>query len=182
MYIYFLPVASIHGSPSTGPITSSKDALIPIPTHDGGLEHTAARFLPPQSWINMAQSGEIILFPPQLYLLSLIAPFLSPQNVPSIMDPEQLSHQRQLLKDFLKTGEPPWAEKCISPTQLMKRKEDGRVVLGLDKPGPELRDSGRKGDADRVALVAFAREGPRNVEIRWRKDVLEAEREFKEKL
>lgn len=56
------------------------------------------------------------------------------------------------------------------------RKSDGRSVLGLDKPGPELVGSGRGGDGERVVLVRFSKEGPRDVEVRWRKEVLEEER------
>ena len=56
------------------------------------------------------------------------------------------------------------------------RKSDGRSVLALDKPGPELADSGRRGDDERVVLVKFSKEGPRNVEVRLRRDVLSEER------
>ena len=40
----------------------------------------------------------------------------------------------------------------MSPHNLFIRVSDGRVVLGLDKPGPELKDSKRGGDWERVAL------------------------------
>lgn len=77
--------------------------------------------------------------------------------------------------EFVKTGEPAWGEKCISPTVLGlpggKRREDGRVVLGLDRPGPEV-DGKRKGDTERVVLVEFKKEGPRRLEVESRKDVL----------
>lgn len=57
------------------------------------------------------------------------------------------------------------------------RKSDGRSVLGLDKPGPELKGSGRGGDESRVVLVKFRKEGPRDVEVRGRAEVLREERE-----
>lgn len=69
-----------------------------------------------------------------------------------------------------------WSDKCMSPTGLLMRKSDGRSVLALDKPGPELAGSGRGGDNERVVLVKFSKEGPRDVEVRWRKEVLEEER------
>ncbi len=73
-----------------------------------------------------------------------------------------------------------WADKVMSPTGLFMRKTDGRSVLALDKPGPELADSGRRGDRDRVVLVRFSKEGPRDVEVRFRREVLaEEEREGK---
>ncbi len=71
----------------------------------------------------------------------------------------------------------PWADKVISPIGLLMRKSDGRSVLGLGKPGPELRDSGRGGDEKRVVLVKFSKEGPRNVEVRERKGNLDEEKE-----
>lgn len=57
--------------------------------------------------------------------------------------------------------------------------KDGRSVLGLDHPGPELERSGRGGDGERVVLVRFRKEGPRDVEVRFRKEVLEEERRGK---
>ena len=83
--------------------------------------------------------------------------------------------------DFLKGdggdgGNVTWAHKCMSPIGLMMRKSDGRSVLGLDKPGPELNDSGRSGDKKRVVLVKFGKGGPRDVEVEERSNVLDAER------
>lgn len=69
-----------------------------------------------------------------------------------------------------------WADKVMSPVGIMMRKSDGKSVLGLDKPGPELKDSGRRGDEARVVLVKFGKDGPRSVEVRPRKEVLEEER------
>lgn len=78
--------------------------------------------------------------------------------------------------DFVGTSNPPWGEKCISPTALAmpggKRREDGRVALGLDKPGPELAGTGRKGESDHVVLVEFKKEGPRRVEVMLRSKAL----------
>lgn len=191
MYLYFLPLAQEHpssnstsssSSSSTPPLPTSHEAIIPLPTPDGGIEHTAARFLPPSAWLKQADAGEIILFPPQYFLLHLIAPFLSPESVPNVLDRAQLGQQRELLKEFLKSSEPPWAEKCISPRQIMKREGDDRTVLGLEKPGPELEESGRRGERERVMFVDFTKEGPRRVEVAWRKDVLEGQKEVKEKL
>jgi len=182
MYIYFLPTVQ---APAVGDAVvgaaAAKDgpAMIPIPTHDGGQEHTEARFLPAQQWIDMAQSGEIILFPPQLFLLHLIAPFLVP--APGKQSNETaLTDQRTQLRQFLQTSDPPWGDKCISPIQFMKLKSDGRIVLSLDKPGHELEGSERRGEKERVVLVNFKKEGPRNVEVKWRKDVLVNERGDKE--
>jgi hypothetical protein len=92
----------------------------------------------------------------------------------------ELQAQRDAVLEFLKgDGDGKgvkWADKVISPTSVLMRKSDGRGVLGLDKPGPELAGSGRSGDEERVVLVKFGKEGPRNVEVRLKKDVLAEER------
>lgn len=54
--------------------------------------------------------------------------------------------------------------------------KDGRSVLGLDYPGPELEGTGRGGDKERVVVVRFGKEGPRDVEVRERAEVLGEER------
>lgn len=183
MYLYFLPVAqpaSVTGLiNNSGETNSGRNAIIPAPTHDGGQEHTEARFLPAQTWIDMAQRNEIILFPPQLFLLHLIAPFLGIDQQPN---EAALMEQRSKLRAFLTTSDPPWGAKCISPIQLMKRKSDGRTVLSLEKPGHELEGSERKGEKERVVLVNFKKDGPRNVEVVWRKDVLDSEKPSSSKL
>jgi len=187
MYIYFLPLTS-NNIPSTSGITSTSDAVIPVPTHDGGLEHTEARFLPASKWISMQDSGEVILFPPQLFLLHLLSKYLpepassSDGTIPKEYSHDELLAQRSALKQFVKTSDPPWGEKVMSPTQIMRRKEDGRNVLALDKPGPELEGTDRRGDSEFVVLVNFKKEGPRDVEVRLRKEVFEDERHGKEKL
>lgn len=71
---------------------------------------------------------------------------------------------------------------CISPTVLAmpdgKRRADGRVVLGLDRPGPEVEGT-RKGEKEHVVLADFTKEGPRRVEVRVRKEVFAERREVK---
>lgn len=68
-----------------------------------------------------------------------------------------------------------WGEKVMSPIGILMTKE-GRSVLGLEKPGPELNGSGRSGDEKRVVLVRFGKGGPRDVEVREKKSVLEEEK------
>lgn len=47
---------------------------------------------------------------------------------------------------------------------------DGRSVLDLQRPGLELQGSGRKGERDRVVILGFRKEGPRKVEVKWRRE------------
>ena len=60
----------------------------------------------------------------------------------------------------------------MSPIALGDRLPDGRVALGLNHPGFELDGSDRKGDEERVVLVNFKKDGPRDLDVAWRKDVL----------
>lgn len=209
MYIYMLPLsrASPTGtsrsvSPNPGSLDNDDgpETVIPPPTHDGGKEHTAARFLPAATWLRLATSGRIILFPPQFFLLHLLSRFLTPQHASSastaatatatatttttpVLSNEILEKQRKEMLEFVKGGDPTWGTKCISPTVLALpaggRRADGRVVLGLDRPGPEVQGQGRAGEKEHVVLVEFKKEGPRRVEVGLKKDVLAQGRESK---
>lgn len=179
MYLYFLPLAQ----------PSVPDALY-IPTPDGGIEHTAARFLYPLEWLSLLQAGSIRLLEPQFFLLSLIAQHLSqPPSSHSIgsVAPshthETLAAQRISLLDFVKTGDPPWGEKCISPWTAKKR--HNRLVMRLDLPGPELEMTNKRGDDERVICLEFGDKGEisaRKVEWRTPREppVLKDEEEQKE--
>ncbi|KAF5027121.1 hypothetical protein F66182_786 [Fusarium sp. NRRL 66182] len=229
MYLYMLPQSR-----------SNIPSEMHIPTPDNGIEHTAALFAPAQSFLSRASTNSIILFPPQAYLLTLVANIL--QNTPG--GPLQIASQRERLLSFLervpttededinlsemmshveefkrmngeellqqlmkedgvgsieeyiqlqharlgsfneksnthKTAMIPWGDKVMSPHNLFIRKDDKRIVLGLDKPGPELKGSDRGGDWERVVLVNFGKGGPTNVEVRRREDVLDEERKSK---
>ena len=185
-----LPLSSSISSSSPDQTT---ETIIPTPSHDGGLEHTAATFAPASTWLSRARKNNVILFPPQFFLLNLISPFLTSPCPGSTPSPEFYASQRTALLKFLKkvptskedpsplkTHLIPWSEKVISPTVMFVRQSDKRYVLGLDKPGPELRGSGRGGDWERVVLVDFKMEGPRDVEVRGREEVLKEEKEVKQ--
>ena len=176
MYIYFLPLT--HTSKNI-----ASEAVIPIPTSDGGLEHTAALFGSCKEWLDQAQRNDILLFPPQFFLIFLLAPFLD-VSYSSTLSTNELQKQRDKLLEFvLRDGDGKgvkWADKVISPVGLLKRQSDGKNVLALDKPGLELKDSGRKGEEERVVLVNVSKEGPRDVEVRLRKEILDEERAGKD--
>lgn len=165
MYCYFLPTTANISIPG------SRTTLIPVPTHDGGIEHTAAQFLPAEKWLSMAQANEIILFPPQFFLLTMVSQFLTPAATTPLTT-EVLEQQRKQLREFLKGGDPSWADVCISPQALIGKIGDGRTVLSLENPGEGLEKKGRRGVRDYVVQVHFSKEGPRNVEIKTRKEVM----------
>ncbi|KAL9595624.1 MAG: hypothetical protein Q9219_006330 [cf. Caloplaca sp. 3 TL-2023] len=161
MYLYFLPLAN-----------SNIPQTLHIPTSDGGIEHTEAEFLPATEWITRAQEDKIILFPPQFFLLSLIAEHLKSPVPGGLGHPstKTLQSERDFLSSFLKTGDPPWGEKCISPRTL--KKEGKNLILALDEPGSELEGTNRRGDAERVVWVRQkGKEGMSGLEVGWRRDV-----------
>ncbi|KXS96460.1 hypothetical protein AC578_3233 [Pseudocercospora eumusae] len=181
MYLYFLP--TLASTPiSEGQADSEAEVSIPSPTTDGGKEHTTARFLPASAWCRLAQEGRIILFPPQFFLLHQVAQHFddlrSPTDYASISrDPvprEELEARRRRLVQFVKSGNPPWTDMCISPQTMPppKKREDGKQVLALHKPGPELKDTDRAGCTEQCVLVDFKREGPRRLEVVSRDEAL----------
>lgn len=202
MYIYFMPLAeSPHRTPggrNSGPVDVD---VVQTPTPDGGVEHTAATFADASEWLRRQRRGEIVLFPPQCYLLTLVAEVfasVSPESVGNDAE-ARYAAQRRALVDFVRrtptAASPaaegakglhpsaliPWSEKVMSPHTLFIRDSDDRIVLGIDKPGPELKGSGAGGDFERVVLVKFAKGGPQDVEVRGREEVLREEKALKEK-
>ncbi|KAB8072584.1 hypothetical protein BDV29DRAFT_177150 [Aspergillus leporis] len=171
MYLYFLPLPLESEKSLLGEIPAEGEREeFQIPTSDGGVEVTEARFLPASEWLRMAGTGEVMMFPPQYLLLHLVSQFLDREHrVPDSV--HELRRRRTELVDFVHSGTPPWTEKCISP-KMLKVSSDGRTVLALDHPGPELKDSDRQGEPDRVVLVQFKKGAAQQVEVRWKKDIL----------
>ena len=112
-----------------------------------------------------------MLFPPQMFLLMMVGRFLTPvrQDAYSNID---LLRQRRALEAFVHAGDPtPWAEVCISPMMLAAT-DDGRTVLSLSSPGDEVKQLGRKGLDDYLAILGRNKSGyPNHVEVKLRKDV-----------
>ena len=153
MYLYFLPLES-------GLELGRHSNQMHIPTPDGGVEHTAARFAWAGEWTESALRGECVLFPPQFFLLSLVADFLKPSRAEGgkggELNTEQLKEQRGQLLDFVKGGDPPWGEKCISPNPI--KKSGDTLWMGMGDAGPELEGTGRCGDKERVLKVELSGE------------------------
>ena len=178
MYLYFLPIsptAASHDQSSSRPASPSVPPTIHTPTSDGGIEHTSATFAPPSTWLDRSLTSEIILFPPQFFLLHLLAPFLSPSSSPSPLKPDvpsTLRARRQELVDFVHSSDPPWTEKCISPAPLFKEGEQ-RLVMDLSSAGPELKGTGRTGELERCLRVGLKKGRLEPLEIVWRADFVD---------
>ncbi|KAK5631707.1 hypothetical protein RRF57_007421 [Xylaria bambusicola] len=192
MYVYMLPLET-----SPDPVLSAAQSEALIPTADGGAEITAAHFDDVATWLERQNRGDLILFPPQYFLLHLLSQFL--KGAPTELRPSETTGyyraQRDKLRVFLNTvpttthpkamehptSRIPWADKAISPVTLGLRHGDRRAILGLDKPGGELKGSSRGGDWERVVLVKFDKGVASNVEVRGREEVLTEEREARAK-
>ncbi|KAF2437520.1 hypothetical protein P171DRAFT_449746 [Karstenula rhodostoma CBS 690.94] len=190
MYLYFLPLGST--SPATSKSQPSGEAarlddveaadmVIPHPTHDGGIEHTAARFLPPNKWIDLANQNRIILFPPQYFLAWHLAPLLAP-TVTSPASPvpstAELQAERERLLEWLGGDGGAFGKAIVSPVVLGRGdygedRQDGiggvdrdTAVLRLDYAGPELDKAGVRGEMrEWVVTTKFKKEGPRDVRV-----------------
>ncbi|KAJ2895022.1 hypothetical protein MKZ38_006977 [Zalerion maritima] len=181
MYLYLLPLTT------AGAV--EEEAILPTPDGDGGVEHTAATFAPAGTWLSKARRGEIILMPPQAYLLHLVhtlfhGPF---DGLPYSRPLTDMQEQRARLLEWIdmtptasgssgKEGAMiPWKDKIMSPVMSFRRTYDKKVVLALDGVARELKE--RKGDPDRVVLVNFEKGDARQVEVRMRDQVVREEKE-----
>ncbi|EOA86679.1 uncharacterized protein SETTUDRAFT_115113 [Exserohilum turcica Et28A] len=201
MYLYFLPLGSVSPTKHAAqhaPASADLEGdaiMIPKPTHDGGIEHTAARFLPPNKWLDLARQNKILLVFPQFFLMSLISPYLaatvtsasSPTPSPSELQAERDAFFEFLQKPRMYNGkpEPSFAEACISPVVIdkglvEKSKLDAiggvaknTIVLTMDHPGKEVEEQGygRRGIREWVMTGKLTNEGPTEVNI-WRRDEL----------
>lgn len=190
MYLAFMPLSSSAGASAQHVLDGVDLHHHQTPTSDGGIEHTAATFAPAAEWLARQRRGEILLFPPQCFLLTMVARVFA--ALPAGAGYEA---QRAALLRFVRDGTEgassgraretagiPWTDKVMSPEVLFRRESDGRLVLGVDTPGPELEGSDRGGDHERVVLVNFTKKGPRDVEVRDRAEVLnEYKSEIKER-
>ena len=164
MYLYLLPLESTQDL-----------APAQIPTSDGGIEHTEAVFDYAENWLRRSRAGKIVLFPPQVFLLTQIAPFLEipPDGSFSSVQLHRswLERQRTRLMDFISNTEekPSWADKCISPRPL--RKMGKKVVMGLDYAGDEAQGANRKGDMQRVMLWSLKKGEPTGIEVCDKREV-----------
>ncbi|KAI0598981.1 hypothetical protein F4775DRAFT_552393 [Biscogniauxia sp. FL1348] len=191
MYIYMLPLSGSGSAanPSSNALSSTTTAetTTPVPTPDGGVEITAARFDDAGAWLARQREGfrgddstMVMMFPPQCVLLHLLSGILTTTTTAGA--------QREQLRGFVgavpapgnrnhRTARIPWGEKVISPVTL-GRARDGRVILGLDRPGAaELEEAGRGGDWESVVLVRWEEGRVRDVEVRGREEVLAEQRE-----
>jgi hypothetical protein len=165
MYVYFVHLKETN-NPSIHATSDEVETLAP-------------EYRPAHAWLDAARSGEVILFPPQFILLWHASRYLDSQdNISSSSSAEEIVERRRRLYEFItsaKQGGPAWSDMFISPIGK-GMSGDGRSYLGLESPGPELKDSQLRGDTEYVVMVKFNKEGPRQLEVRKRAEVFEEER------
>ena len=167
MYVYFVHLKETN-NPSIHATSDEVETMHP--------EYKVA-----SEWIKLAQKGDVILFPPQFLLLHLVAQFLDVEGTRSayghVTAAEIVERRRKLYEFITQDRSPvPWTEKYISPIGGPLNK-DKRQTLMLNSPGPELKNSGLVGDDSRVVVASFQKEGPRQLEVRWKSEVLAEDRE-----
>ncbi|ERS94886.1 hypothetical protein HMPREF1624_08784 [Sporothrix schenckii ATCC 58251] len=194
MYLYFLPLVDHTKTTSAAGAAAGMDSNSNNSNKNGGAsadqtEVTEATWASAATWIGRARNNDIILFPPQLYILSLLAPLLQGPAALSagnadVSPAEHYAAERRKVAAFLHDGPAPgedkatfvpWADRVISPRVAGKLADDarGRSVMTLDYPGPELKNSGRGGDSYRVVVVGNLPPGPpRDLELALRADVM----------
>jgi len=181
MYLYMLPIAELES-----PEANVTESAIARPTSDGGQEIMSATFADAADWLSRAQLGDVILFPPQFYLLTLLSELFREARTGSAVETDIIQRQRRSLhklldgtqkEDALEDGQTSvnlqihWTEKVMSPKPVGFL-ADGRLVLALNEPGPELKDTARGGDYDRVVVLKFEKGIPRHLEVMKRADAI----------
>ncbi|KAF2726917.1 hypothetical protein EJ04DRAFT_506533 [Polyplosphaeria fusca] len=134
MYLYFL-------RPTT---EFSANTTIPHPTPDGGKEHVSVEIKAPSLILMDAQAGSNLLMTPQFYLLNILSGFLNGSR--------GVVQDRQALLEYLSETSLGDRVICAFVTRTLP---DGKVVLSLERSGPEVDvdGSGRKGDATRSIIM-----------------------------
>ncbi|KAI0204664.1 hypothetical protein F4808DRAFT_352160 [Astrocystis sublimbata] len=182
-YLYMLPQET-----SSDPALSALQNEAQFPTPDDGFEITSAEFDDVVTWLKKEARGEVMLFPPQYFLLYVLSTYLRGAPADGDLDSEEMrSHyegQREELLTFYKTTPTtmrrlphrtaliPWAQKVICPQiiESFEKEGVGRVwKLALEHPGPELKTTDRGGD-ERVMMIRFTPEGPRDLEVLFQSD------------
>lgn len=149
MFLYFLP----EDSPSTSRSTEGK--VQQLPTDDGGIEVLSTRFIMPHAALEAARSDEIVLFPPQFYLISALLSFLEESTG---LEDHVVRLKRKRLVRFAEGG---FGQMTVEPHPL-KKLSDGRVIMGL----------GPNGDQENVVVIQLAKKGePRGLELLKKSEV-----------
>jgi 8-oxo-dGTP pyrophosphatase MutT (NUDIX family) len=115
---------------------------------DGGKEVVSALFVTPRRALAMAAAGEVVFFPPQFYLLSVLAQFLSDSSG------DRAREERRKLKEWADMG---WGSLVCQPQRMKVGGESKMWVMTLgdngDKEWAIALEEGEAGEPKAVRLV-----------------------------
>ena len=116
-----------------------------VPSHDGEVEILSAKCLMPSRILEMSKNGEMVLFPPQIYLITRIEEFLSRDNGG---------------KKVLEMADGEFGAMVVEPHPIRVLDGGKRVVMGLGERGDkewaviiEVPGDGKKGEPKGAELV-----------------------------
>lgn len=149
MFLYFIPESNPSAPETVGGRTRQ------LPTDDGGIEIVSTRFMAPQLALDAAKRDEIVLFPPQFYLISMLLPFLEQS---AGLEDHVAKLRRKRLVRFAKGD---FGKMTVEP-HVLRKLSDRRVLMGL----------GPNGDKDSFVIVQIAEKGePRGLKLLRKHDV-----------
>ncbi|KAK6344728.1 hypothetical protein TWF718_006686 [Orbilia javanica] len=139
MFLGFLPLSS-----SSSVDSSSSTQL---PTSDGGVETVSTTFMTAEEILVGLKENSIILFPPQAYLVTRLARFLSDRGL-------GVEEQREKIKQWIE--EEGVGKYVFEPRPEGKTKDGKRLILGY----------GPRGDVNRKSVLKFGKGGmPEDLQI-----------------
>ena len=116
-----------------------------VPSHAGDVEILSAKCLMPSRALEMSKNGEMVLFPPQIYLITRIEEFLSGDSGG---------------KKVLEMADGEFGAMVVEPHPIRMLDGGKRVVMGLDERGDkewvviiEVPGDGKKGESKGAELV-----------------------------
>ncbi|KAF3932674.1 hypothetical protein ABW19_dt0202413 [Dactylella cylindrospora] len=143
MFLAFLPVSASQ-SDSLG---AKEEDTTALPTADGGVETVSAAFLAAADILKSLKSNDIILFPPQAYLITRLSTFANDSSL-------TIEQQREAIKKMILDEE--IGKLVFEPRPEGKTRDGKRLILGY----------GPRGDPNRKSVLRFGKGGmPADLEI-----------------
>ena len=154
MFLALLPPDAATATTASPSPSSSGDEI--VQTYWIHPQEVLAKYYSQSSATTTNPAHQLILFPPQLYLLHHLSTALSytPPNFARTADsPTLCTHLLQYTKSsFAKQVIQPYSKRILGGGG----KDQGKTLLGVDRP---------RGDADVWIKIRFGKDGPREVEV-----------------
>ncbi|EPS41845.1 hypothetical protein H072_4222 [Dactylellina haptotyla CBS 200.50] len=139
MFLAFLPVSSS--------VEGTVEENVNLPTSDGGVETLSASFMTANEILAALGKNEIILFPPQAYLITRLSRFTNDTSL-------SVQQQREAIKSWIE--QEGVGKYVFEPRPEGKTKDGKRLILGY----------GPRGDPHRKSVLKFGKGGmPADLQI-----------------